>query len=118
VTQAEMDRAFKAEVLARSPEVGRCFTCGSCTAVCPETLMDPNKDPRRFIRLVNLGLREQALADEFKEACATHFRCMSRCPQGVNINGIMNAIRELAQEDGYSCPPGLAALERAEKERA
>ncbi len=116
VTQAELDRAFKTDVLARSPEAARCFTCGSCTAVCPETLMDEKKDPRRFIRLVNLGLREQALADEFKDACATHFRCMSRCPQGVNINQIMNAIRELAQEDGYCYPPGLAALERAEKQ--
>lgn len=112
VTPADINRRFRQQVAALVPEVGRCFTCGSCTAVCPETLLDPNHDPRRFIRLVNLGLREAAFADGFKDLCATHYRCLSRCPQGVNINKIMNALRELAQEDGYTYPASLAALEK------
>jgi len=114
ISGKDMDREFKRQVLARVPEAGRCFICGSCTAVCPETLMDKSKDPRRFIRMVNLGLREQAFADEFKDVCATHYRCLSRCPQGVNIAHIMNAIREMAVEEGYTYPPALAALEKAE----
>ncbi|MFO7674878.1 MAG: 4Fe-4S dicluster domain-containing protein [bacterium] len=112
---AEFDREFKRRVMAELPEVGRCFTCGSCTAVCPEQLFDPTKDPRRFIRLVNMGLRDEALADEFKDICATHYRCLSRCPQGVQISQIMNAIKELAAEDGHSYPESLAALEKADQ---
>jgi len=112
VTQAEMDRHFKQQVIKMAPSVSACFTCGSCTAVCPETLFDPEKDPRRFIRKVNLGLREAALADEFKDICATHYRCLSRCPQGVQISKIMNAIRQCAMEDGCTYPESLAALER------
>lgn len=115
VDEARLDLEFKRRVTDQVKEVARCFTCGSCTAVCPETLFDPAKDPRRFIRLVNLGLREEALADEFKDICATHYRCLSRCPQGVQISQIMNAIKELAVEDGYSYPASLAELERAEK---
>jgi len=110
----ELDRGFKRRVIAEVAEVGRCFTCGSCTAVCPEQLFDPTKDPRRFIRLVNLGLRDEALADEFKDICATHYRCLSRCPQGVQISQIMSAIKELAIEDGYSYPESLVELERGE----
>lgn len=118
ISDRDVDRKFKKEVMKKVPELGRCFVCGSCTAVCPETLMDSSKDPRAFIRKVNLGLAAEAMADEFKDICATHFRCLSRCPQGVNIAKIMNAIRELAVEDGYAYPATLAELERAERGQA
>jgi heterodisulfide reductase subunit C len=112
VTQTERDRGFKQQVVKAAGSVSACFTCGSCTAVCPEALFDSSKDARRFIRKVNLGLRDEALADEFKDICATHFRCLSRCPQGVQISRIMNAMKQCAVEDGYSYPESLAALER------
>jgi len=111
ITDRDVDRAFKQKMMEQVPELGRCFTCGSCTAVCPETLMDETNDPRKFIRKVNLGLAEEAMADEFKGICATHYRCLSRCPQGVHITHIMNAIRELAVEDGHTYPEALAKLE-------
>jgi heterodisulfide reductase subunit C len=109
------DPDFKRRVLALAPTAAGCFVCGSCSAVCPETLFDPAKDPRRFIRKVNLGLADAALADGFKDICATHFRCIARCPQGVQISKIMNAIKALALEDGFGYPPSLAALEKGER---
>lgn len=115
VRQADMNRQFKQQVSKMAESVSACFTCGSCTAVCPEALFDSSKDARRFIRKVNLGLRDEALADEFKDICATHFRCISRCPQGVQISRIMNAIKQCALEDGYSYPESLAALEKADR---
>ncbi len=115
IRQEELNPGFKKQVIEKLPEAARCFTCGSCSAVCPETLMDEEMDPRRFIRLVNLGLRDEALASKFKDICAIHYRCFSRCPQGVQISQIMNAIKELAVEDGYSYPASLAELEKAER---
>jgi len=115
LTQADVDRDFRRRVRDKVAEVGRCFVCGSCTAVCPETLMDTAKDPRAFIRKVNLGLAGEAMANEFKDICATHYRCLSRCPQGVHITKIMNGIRELAVEDGYTYPAALAALEKTDR---
>ncbi len=112
VTPDQMDREFKKQASRMAESVTACFVCGSCSAVCPETLFDPDKDPRRFIRKVNLGLRDDALGDEFKDICATHFRCISRCPQGVQISRIMNVIKQCATEDGYSYPESLKALER------
>ncbi len=118
VLQSDLDRTFKKQVRRMAENVTACFVCGSCSAVCPETLFDPEKDPRRFIRKVNLGLRDEALADEFKDICATHFRCISRCPQGVQISRIMNAIKQCAIEDGYSYPATLAALEHADQTKS
>ncbi len=103
---------FRNAVRTLVPEVAACFICGSCTAVCPEALIDEKKDPRRFIRKINLGLRDEAFLDEFKDICATHYRCESRCPQGVKINRLMQALRELAEEDGYTYPESLKGLER------
>ncbi len=112
--EVKIDRDFRRRVLEAVPGVAACFVCGSCTAVCPEALMDPEKDPRKFIRKVNLGLVHEALQDGFKDICALHFRCESRCPQGVRISRIMQVIRELAVEDGYSYPESLKMLERVE----
>jgi heterodisulfide reductase subunit C len=115
VSQADMDRGFKKQVSAKAESVAACFVCGSCSAVCPEALFDPARDARKFIRKVNLGLREAALADEFKDLCAVHYRCISRCPQGVQISRIMNAIKQCAVEDGYTYPQTLAKLEHVDK---
>lgn len=112
VTGLRVDPRFRQDVLKLVPSLSACFVCGSCTAVCPESLMDPEKDPRRFIRKVNLGLRDAAFADKFNDICATHFKCESRCPQGVKISRIMQVLRELAIEDGYSYPESLKMLER------
>jgi heterodisulfide reductase subunit C len=102
---------FRRAVAREVPGVSACFVCGSCTAVCPESFLDPEKDPRKFIRKVNLGLARAALADEFKDICATHFRCESRCPQGVKISRVMQVLRELAIEDGYSLPETIRFLQ-------
>ncbi|MEO0022454.1 MAG: 4Fe-4S dicluster domain-containing protein [candidate division WOR-3 bacterium] len=103
-------REFRQRVLREVSGVSACFVCGTCTAVCPESFLDPSRDPRKFIRKVNLGLAQAALADEFKDICATHLRCESRCPQGVKISRVMQALRELALEDGFSCPESLNFL--------
>lgn len=103
-------REFRQRVLKEVPGLSACFVCGSCTAVCPESFQDPQKDPRKFIRKVNLGLARLALTDEFKDNCAVHFRCENRCPQGVKISRVMQAVRELAMEDGYSYPESLRFL--------
>lgn len=109
-------RAFREQVLREVSGVSACFVCGTCTAVCPESFLDPSRDPRKFIRKVNLGLAQAALVDEFKDICATHFRCESRCPQGVKISRVMQALRELALEDGFSYPESLHFLKNQTNE--
>jgi heterodisulfide reductase subunit C len=66
--------------------------------------MDNRYDPRRFIRKIILGMREEAFTDEFMWHCSTHYACNERCPQGVRISELMNAIRNIAIREGNAPP--------------
>lgn len=106
ISSAKLDLDFKHQIAAQpgGETIRRCFACGHCTANCPERERDDRYNPRRFIRMILLGMKEQVFRDEFLWLCSTHYRCESRCPQEVNVKGIMQAIRNIALEDGYSFP--------------
>ena len=71
----------------------KCFACGSCTAGCPEMDVKPEWNPRLVIRKALIGLKEEVLTSEFVWICSAHYRCFEKCPQGVNVKEIMNAVR-------------------------
>jgi heterodisulfide reductase subunit C len=77
-----------------------CFACGTCTAGCPVRRFNPNFNPRRIIRMVLLGMREQVMKEPFVWLCATCFTCQERCPQGVHIADLMRALKNLAVREG------------------
>ena len=52
---------FRAKVKELLPDAGNlniCLTCGTCAAGCPATGID-NMDPRKFVRMVALGMDEE-----------------------------------------------------------
>ncbi len=102
----EFDPDFKYEVAAEKggEDVTHCFACGSCTATCPERARDDRYNPRKFIRMVLLGMEKEVFQNEFLWLCSAHYRCTQRCPQEVNIKEIMNAIRNIAIKEGYISP--------------
>lgn len=71
-----------------------CNQCGKCSAGCP-AVMAMDLLPNQVIRLVQLGL-EEALASETIWLCASCLTCLSRCPKGVDLPRIMEALRQLA----------------------
>lgn len=77
-----------------------CYQCGACSAGCPVAFaMDML--PSQVIRLVQLGLVEEALDSETIWFCAACQTCYARCPKGVDLSRIMEALREIAlQEKG------------------
>ena len=81
-----------------------CFSCGTCTAGCPERELDNLYSPRRVIRAVMLGHKDAVFENRFVDICSTHYRCLTQCPQGVEIPKLMSAIRVLAERDGFSRP--------------
>lgn len=94
--------SFKDEVLA-SPggeHLLNCYACGSCTASCPVREVDERYNPRRIIRMVLLGLREEVLRADFLWFCSTCYTCTQRCPQGVHLTTIMRALKNIAVRDG------------------
>lgn len=74
-----------------------CYQCGQCSAGCPAAFA-MELLPNQVIRLVQLGRKEEALNCSTIWLCAGCLTCMARCPKGVDLARIMEALRELAME--------------------
>lgn len=71
-----------------------CNQCGRCSAGCP--LVDEmDRLPSQVIRLAQLGV-EDVLASNTPWICAACLMCQARCPKGVDIPRIMEALRQIA----------------------
>ncbi len=71
-----------------------CYQCGKCSAGCPMvSLMDLM--PNQVIRLIQLGQFNDVLKSKTIWLCATCFSCSARCPKGVDLAKIMEALRLL-----------------------
>ena len=96
IDSMDLDPDFKFEIAKHAGGEGilKCFACGSCTARCPEQEVKEEWNPRTVIRKALLGLREEVLSSEFVWICSSHYTCLEKCPQKVNVKGLMNQIRE------------------------
>ena len=76
-----------------------CYICGKCSAGCPiSSLMDIQ--PHHVIRLIQLGQEEEVLNSRTIWFCSSCFTCASRCPRGINLAAIMEALRALVLRKG------------------
>jgi heterodisulfide reductase subunit C len=74
-----------------------CNQCGKCSAGCPVAFaMDLL--PSQVIRLVQLG-SEEALEANTIWYCASCQTCLSRCPRGVDLPRVMEALRQIVLRD-------------------
>lgn len=75
-----------------------CNQCGRCSAGCP--LVDEmDYLPNQVIRLAQLGI-EEVLVSRTPWVCAACLMCQARCPKGVDIPRIMEALRQMALRKG------------------
>lgn len=70
-----------------------CLACGMCTAGCSYSDVHEGMDPRKFIRMCLLGLKEQVLNDNFIWKCTMCGRCTFLCPMNVDVAGVVRTIR-------------------------
>lgn len=72
-----------------------CNQCGKCSAGCPLcSAMDIL--PNQVIRFVQLGLEEDSTNSKTAWICASCFTCTVRCPRGVDLGKVMEALRLIA----------------------
>ena len=106
IDSRKLDPKFKHEVaeMMKGSNLTKCFACGTCTAGCPVRDIDEKYNPRKIIRMIILGMREEVLNSEFIWLCSTCYTCYDRCPQGVHITDIMMALRNIAVKEGHIHP--------------
>jgi heterodisulfide reductase subunit C len=76
-----------------------CYQCGKCSAGCPMVeAMDIL--PNQVIRLLQLGQTEDVKNSKTIWICASCFTCEARCPKGVDLSKIMEAVRVLLLRKG------------------
>jgi len=94
------NKYFKDRVTELSGEnVDLCFQCGACSSGCPMT-QEMDYLPSKIIRMVQLGL-EEALESKTIWVCTTCFNCEVRCPRGIDIANVMEALRQLVLRKKY-----------------
>ena len=84
-----------------------CYACGTCTAGCPVRRVNPAYNPRKLIRMVLLGMRDEILEGKEIWLCSSCYTCQERCPQGIRITDTLIALRNLAVREGHA-PSGVS----------
>jgi heterodisulfide reductase subunit C len=85
---------FGEEVAARAGNTASaCFQCHKCAAGCPLNAAFDLR-PDQLIRLVQLGERERVLGSATIWLCAGCATCATRCPNGVELPALMDALKQ------------------------
>jgi heterodisulfide reductase subunit C len=75
----------------------KCYQCKRCTAGCPVAGF-AGLHPAQIVRAVQLGDLATIMADKFIWLCTGCETCSTRCPQEIDVAGIMDELRILAYE--------------------
>jgi len=88
-------------------DVSACFSCGTCTAICPLSDND-GTFPRRIIRLAQVGMKDELLSSKELWTCYQCGLCSDSCPTEADPAEFMSAARRYAIAS-YE-PTGLARI--------
>jgi heterodisulfide reductase subunit C len=83
-------RQFKSWPFAQD----ECLACGLCSSLCPVSGID-GYDPRKLVRMVELGQIEELLEARWLWLCTMCSKCVISCPMEINISEIVRSIRTL-----------------------
>jgi len=117
LTMDEMDFSFAEEVMSYpgGEHLRKCFACGTCTAGCPISEIDETYNPRRIIRQILFGLRDEVLTSPTIWYCLICYRCYAYCPQKVNFPDLMRILRYIAIKNNHAKPGILDRINEIDK---
>lgn len=107
------DKTYDREFVEKVEEISgenfhKCMQCGTCSGVCPMT-DHTDYTPRKLVIMTHLGLRDRVCEANNAWVCATCNSCTVRCPRGLELPKVMEAIRllTLRKNINYVEPSGL-----------
>jgi len=77
-----------------------CNQCGKCSAGCP-IVATMDILPSQVIRMAQLGM-EEVLETNTIWICASCLTCVARCPKGVDLPRLMEALRQISLRKGIA----------------
>jgi heterodisulfide reductase subunit C len=93
------DCEFSRKIMAEVKNLARCYQCSMCSGGCPVAFaMDYY--PNQIIHMVRLGLKEKVLRSTAIWICASCETCATRCPNEIEIVGLMDVLRRESLEKG------------------
>lgn len=101
LTREMLDHSFAETVAPDREKLLTCIQCGTCTASCP-TAYAMDYTPRQLWRLVQVGLRTEALNSRTFWLCTNCYSCTIRCPRGIALTETMAALKRLAIAEGVN----------------
>ena len=91
-----------------------CYSCGTCVSKCMiQQKVEPEYNPRRLLRMVMMGMREEAFKSPTTWMCSACDLCYVACPQEIHISSIIEAVKDLAIDAGYTSPLETVTVDEA-----
>jgi heterodisulfide reductase subunit C len=88
-------------------DLSKCYQCKKCTSGCPVSSM-AKCPPSEMMRRLHLG--DELLSSDILWMCVSCETCSARCPMGIDVAAVMDALRKLAVQRRAAKPEGNAPL--------
>ena len=90
-------------------DLSLCFQCKKCSSGCPVAglVESPSSE---IIRRLQLGVGDEILDSDIIWTCASCETCFARCPMGIDMASVMDALRALAIKRKATVPEGNVPL--------
>jgi len=91
-----------------------CYACGTCVSKCMiQQKVEPDYNPRRLLRQVMMGMRDEAFSNPTTWLCSACDLCYEACPQEIHISTVIDAVKQLAVEAGHTSPIETVSVEES-----
>lgn len=90
-------------------DLSACYQCKKCTSGCPVSQLT-NAPPSEIMRRLHLRVGDELLNSEIIWMCVSCETCSARCPMGIDVAAVMDALRELSREKRIAPQEGNVPL--------
>ncbi len=86
-------------------DLSRCYQCKKCSSSCPVAKLT-RVSPSELVRRLQLGAGDELLESDLVWTCLSCETCYARCPMGIKVASVIDALRVMSRERATSKPAG------------